>query len=216
MTRHFGHQQPPVKCWWVSWQIEQGRPLLWSLPFSDFSASFGSGTMLVDYAGAGVMAHRRQALPVGQHVSTRSPRPRPQVQAEISPAQGGGASGKQEAPSGGRRRPRPLPGQVCAWDRTVLVGAGPGGSRSGGQRALEVGSMTALQLKELSQSGLYRRRRDRPDSLRLPGLRRRHSGEWSRGDGDKQPGAPRASLVLESATGNGRAGDGGHMHPFGF
>ncbi|KAI4577240.1 hypothetical protein MJG53_005042 [Ovis ammon polii x Ovis aries] len=31
--------------------------------------------------------------------------------------------------------------------------------------------MTALQLKELSQSGLYRRRRDRPDSLRLPGPR---------------------------------------------
>ncbi|XP_054577574.1 LIM and senescent cell antigen-like-containing domain protein 1 isoform X4 [Eptesicus fuscus] len=30
--------------------------------------------------------------------------------------------------------------------------------------------MTELQLKELSQSGLYRRRRDRPDSLRLTGL----------------------------------------------
>uniref|UniRef100_A0A8C9LC37 Uncharacterized protein n=1 Tax=Pavo cristatus TaxID=9049 RepID=A0A8C9LC37_PAVCR len=29
--------------------------------------------------------------------------------------------------------------------------------------------MTALQLKELSQSGLYRRRRDRPDSVGLPG-----------------------------------------------
>ncbi|XP_042666349.1 LIM and senescent cell antigen-like-containing domain protein 3 isoform X2 [Centrocercus urophasianus] len=28
--------------------------------------------------------------------------------------------------------------------------------------------MTALQLKELSQSGLYRRRRDRPDSVGLP------------------------------------------------
>ncbi|PNJ01540.1 LIMS1 isoform 9 [Pongo abelii] len=30
--------------------------------------------------------------------------------------------------------------------------------------------MTALQLKELSHSGLYRRRRDRPDSLRVNGL----------------------------------------------
>lgn len=30
--------------------------------------------------------------------------------------------------------------------------------------------MAALQLKELSQSGLYRRRRDRPDSLGLGGL----------------------------------------------
>uniref|UniRef100_A0A452QBR6 LIM zinc-binding domain-containing protein n=1 Tax=Ursus americanus TaxID=9643 RepID=A0A452QBR6_URSAM len=30
--------------------------------------------------------------------------------------------------------------------------------------------MTALQLKELSHSGLYRRRRDRPDSVRLNGL----------------------------------------------
>ncbi|EPQ19184.1 LIM and senescent cell antigen-like-containing domain protein 3 [Myotis brandtii] len=30
--------------------------------------------------------------------------------------------------------------------------------------------MTELQLKELSHSGLYRRRRDRPDSLRLTGL----------------------------------------------
>lgn len=29
--------------------------------------------------------------------------------------------------------------------------------------------MTALQLKELSHSGLYRRRRDRPDSLRVNG-----------------------------------------------
>lgn len=28
--------------------------------------------------------------------------------------------------------------------------------------------MTALQLKELSQSGLYRRRRDRPESVGLP------------------------------------------------
>ncbi|KAM6446645.1 LIM and senescent cell antigen-like-containing domain protein 1 isoform 5-T5 [Liasis olivaceus] len=39
---------------------------------------------------------------------------------------------------------------------------------SGGRTGLS--GMTALQLKELSHSGLYRRRRDRPDSLGLQGL----------------------------------------------
>lgn len=41
-----------------------------------------------------------------------------------------------------------------------------------GRGATVVGraKMTALQLKELSHSGLYRRRRDRPDSLGLQGL----------------------------------------------
>ena len=46
-----------------------------------------------------------------------------------------------------------------------------GRDRGVGGGPWSVGSMTALQLKELSQSGLYRRRRDRPDSLRLPGQR---------------------------------------------
>lgn len=38
-------------------------------------------------------------------------------------------------------------------------------------RCRALGSMTELQLKELSHSGLYRRRRDRPGSFRVNGAR---------------------------------------------
>lgn len=51
--------------------------------------------------------------------------------------------------------------------------------------------MTALQLKELSHSGLYRRRRDRPDSV-LPGSQE-ESLRWVRMDG--AAGAPSPSLL---------------------
>ena len=161
-----------MKCWWVSWQIEQGRPLLWSLPFRDFSASFDQNDAGRIHAGAGVMAHRRQALPVGQHVSTRSPPPPPPGAGGDKPGPGRGCVGEAGSAGQGAAAPGLSLGQVCAWDRTVSVGAGLRGSRSGvGGGPWRVGSMTALQLKELLQSGLYRRRRDRPDSLRLPGPR---------------------------------------------
>lgn len=62
----------------------------------------------------------------------------------------------------GRRRPGP-------GVREVVPSSGGRPPSGAGLRGSRSGSMTALQLKELSQSGLYRRRRDRPDSLRLPG-----------------------------------------------
>lgn len=45
--------------------------------------------------------------------------------------------------------------------------------------------MTALQLKELSHSGLYRRRRDRPDSVGLPGSHEEKL-RWVRIDGHRR------------------------------
>lgn len=139
------------------------------------------------------------------------------MQAEISPAQGGGASGKQEAPG------RAPPPQASPWARCARgtgrsqvsvgaalrgsrsgSGAGPGGSEHDGlttERALAVGALPP----EEGPAG-------QPAAPGAAGGGAQVSGAAGTGMGSVSP----AGLSPESATGNGRTAGSGDVRPFGF
>ena len=65
------------------------------------------------------MAHCRQALPVGQHVSTSPPPPPPPGAGGDKPGPGRGCVGEAGSTGQGAAAPGLSLGQVCAWEGTV-------------------------------------------------------------------------------------------------